>query len=102
MRVENRACGQKPVIRDPKHSYAAVVFRHVLYEPFNRVVCIGAFIDGFRIRPLSHRPVHDELALRFEAAANVLKCKDVSVLSQLLEIAEEISWSSRDAIRSAQ
>ena len=56
---------------------------HVFEQPLDGVVCIGAFVDGFRVAPVAHLPLHHELALGMEASADVLEREDVSVGDQV-------------------
>ncbi len=44
---------------------------------------IGAFIDRFRIAPVAYRPLHYELALGFEASADILESEDVTIGDQV-------------------
>ena len=62
----------------------AVVVRHVLDQPVDGVVGVGALVDVGRAALLGDdvRPHVDELALRHPAAAHVLVGEDVAVLAE--------------------
>ena len=75
--------GEKTRVGDTEDSHAAVVVRNVLEEPVHGVISIGAFVNELRIAVISHRTAHDESALRFEAAANILENKNVTAGSEL-------------------
>ena len=62
-----------------------LLLRHVLDHPVDRVVRVGTFVDRLWIARFAQRTQHHKLSFRLEAAANVLKGKDVAVGNQLLQ-----------------
>src|SRR5213596_2565392 len=85
-------CGEPAGIRDPEDPHAAVVVRHVLHEPIDRVVGVAALV-GTRMAGVG-RTVHVEGSLGAEPAANVLLDVDVAVEAEPLR-------TPRDARREA-
>src|SRR5213596_232614 len=85
-------CGEPAGIRDPEDPHAAVVVRHVLHEPIDRVVGVAALV-GTRMAGVG-RTVHVEGSLGAEPAANVLLDVDVAVEAEPLR-------TLRDARREA-
>ena len=63
---------RKPRIAGADKARAAVVAGHVLQQPGDGVVGVGAFVDGLGIVVIGERAHHDEFALALVAAANVL------------------------------
>ena len=49
VRVEHRHHRQPAVVADAEHADPAVVVRHVLEEPVDGVVGVGAFVDGLGV-----------------------------------------------------
>ncbi len=102
MRVEHRHHGEPAAVGDAEHADAAVVVRHVLEQPVDRVVSVGAFVDGLGVAPVARRPAHDELPLGLEAAADVLENKNVALVDQVLQVFAEEGRRALNAVRRAQ
>ncbi len=79
MRVEHPHHRQPCAVAGAGHADTAVVVRHVLQQPFDRVVGVGAFIDGLVVLRIARLPEHDELPFGLESPANVLADDDVSI-----------------------
>ena len=93
---------RKPGIRDAEDADAPVVVRHVLEEPVDRVVGVGALVGAFRVGGIVQRAVHEELALAAESPADVLVDEDVPVRGEEpivvphRRVAGDAVWRARD------
>jgi hypothetical protein len=70
------------VVADAEHADAAVVVRHVLHEPVDRVVGIGAFVDLQACIGRAQRTLHHERALALVPSAYVLEHEHVAVFGE--------------------
>src|SRR6266550_3228874 len=77
MRADGGHGSEPAITRYAEHAYPAAVIRHLLHEPVDRVVGVGALV-GARM-PRVERSVHVERSLGAVAAADVLKHEDIAV-----------------------
>src|SRR5205085_1083966 len=69
----------------------------------DRVVGVGALVDGLGVAAVARRPAHDERALGPEPAADVLEDEEVAVLGQLAQVVGERTAAERvGPVRGAQ
>ena len=81
VRIHQRHQRLVAVVADADNADAAVAFRHMLHQPIDRVVCVGAVVDLGRIERIAdQRAVHHIRALRAVLAADVLDDADVAAL----------------------
>src|SRR4051812_17419782 len=83
MRIDQRGGGKPPVIRYAPDADAAVILRNILNEPVDRVVRVGALIDGLSCAFVPRRAVHKEFPFGIVAAANILEYKNIIILNEL-------------------
>ena len=103
MRIEDRHHCQPAGVRNTELPDAAVVVRHVLEQPLDRVVRVRRFVDRLRVAlVLAQRPQHHELPFGRVAAANVLEDEDVALVRQLGVRRSKRAASARDAVRCAR
>ena len=107
MRIDDARGSVEPRIRDTPDADAAVVVGHVLQQPLDRVVGVGALVDvGVRLRLVDVRPHLDEIAFRQITPADVLKHEDVAGLVERLRRSqprpELIDAVRRHAVRRAR
>ena len=84
MRPQQRHRRCQAVVRDTEHPDLAVVVRHVLDQPFDRVVGVRRLAGCFRVLEVGLRR-QLEGAFGSESAAQVLDDEDVAVARQLAE-----------------
>ena len=78
MGVDDAGRRVEPRIRDAPKADAPVVARHVLQQPFDRVVGVRALVDvRVPFRRVDVRAHLDEIALGEIPAAHILKHEDV-------------------------
>ncbi len=103
MRLQHAHDRQPAWIADAQHADAPVVVRHLLHEPIDGVVGVGALVDGLGILFVARHSRHHKGPLRLETPANVLKHEEISLVRQLLQIALQRSRSVPfNPVRSAQ
>src|SRR5678815_3125485 len=98
MRIEHRDHGEPTRIGHSHHADAAIVPRHVLEQPLDRIVRVGGLIDRLWILLVAHLAEHHELAFRLEPAADVLVHEDVAVARELGVGARERPFTTFDTI----
>ena len=101
MRIEHRHHREPTQIRDAEHADAPVVARHILEQPLDRVVRIGALVERRGIARRARRALHDERPFGTELSAQVLKREDVAFVGQRLEIRDKVAGGTVDAVRRA-
>src|ERR1700757_34226 len=85
--------GEKTVVRPTIHSDSAIVVGNVFEEPVHGVISISALVDKLGVAMINHGAAHDESALRFESAANILKNKNVATGSEFWLRQVDVLWS---------
>ena len=95
VRFEQGHHRQPARVGDAQHADAAVVVLHVLDQPVDRVVRVGALVDGLGLTRVPRSPDHHERPLRLVPAANVLEDEDVAVVGQVLEVLAQRGWAPR-------
>ena len=96
--LDRRHDGGPPVVRHTEHADPAVVVRHVLQQPFDGVVGVGALVEAGGVARSAGRPLHHERAFGAELAADVLEHEDVAFVRQRLVVAHEAAVRALDAI----
>jgi len=99
LRLDRRHDRRPAGIGDTEHADASVVALHVLEQPVDRVVGIGALVQRLRVARRARRALHHERAFGSELAADVGEHEDVALVCQRLEVHVEGVGRVRDAVR---
>ncbi len=83
MRIERAHHREPRRVARADHADASVVVGHVLEQPLDGVVGVGALVDRLGILAIARLAQHHELAFGLEAAANVLQDDDVAVRGKI-------------------
>src|SRR5215472_18698342 len=83
MRIDASGHGQKSRIGRTVDADTTVVFGDVSQQPVYGVPGVGAFVDEFGVMMIGHGAAHDEGALGFVTATNVLKNENVAAGGKL-------------------
>src|SRR6266550_6601606 len=70
----------KAGVGNSPHAYPAIVGWHIFYEPLDRVISVGAFVDLVALLVFNVRSHVYVLAFRHELSAHVLIDKYVALL----------------------
>ncbi len=84
MRIDLRRERQEAKVGGADRADLAVGLGHILHQPVDGVVGVGALVDPAVVERPGDRPVHHERAFRIVEAADVLLDDDVTVVDELL------------------
>ena len=99
MRLECAHDGGPSVVRHAQHAHPSVVTAHVLQQPVNGVVGVGALVERRSVALGARRALHDERAFGSELPADVLEDEDVAFVGERLEVGSEVPCGAGDAVR---